>query len=95
MRKLHVKKGDTVVVISGKDKGNSGKIVRAIPKHNCVVVEGLNLSKKHQKARKGKEKGQIVDKAMPIHVSNVKKSKEAAKSKRKTTKKSPPKATKK
>lgn len=69
---MHVKKGDNVIVIAGGSKGKKGKIERAIPTKNMVVVEGVNLKKKHTKASRG-VKGQIMEKAMPIHVSNVKK----------------------
>lgn len=68
---MHVKKGDNVIVMTGKDKGKSGKILRALPKEDLVLVEGVNIKKVHQKARKSGEKGQIVEKAYPIHVSNV------------------------
>jgi large subunit ribosomal protein L24 len=70
---MHVKKGDKVIVLAGKDKGASGTIVRALPKKNLVVVEGVNRVKRHQRARRSNQKGQILEKAMPIHVSNVKK----------------------
>jgi len=70
---MHVKKGDKVIILSGKDRGKSGKVLRALPKKDLVVVEGVNVIKKHQRAKKKNEKGQIVDKTMPIHVSNVKK----------------------
>ncbi len=70
---MHVKKDDKVIVISGKDKGKSGTIVKAFPAMDKVIVSGLNIAKVHQKPRKAGEKGQIVDKAMPMHVSNVKK----------------------
>ena len=70
---MKVKKGDTVVIIAGKDKGKKGKVVRALPKKNKVVVEGLNMTKRNQKPRKSGEKGSIVNTAMPINVSNVKK----------------------
>ena len=69
---MKIKKGDKVIVISGKDKGKSGQVVKAIPKENKIVVSGVNVLKKHQKPRKSGEKGQILDKAMPIDVSNVK-----------------------
>lgn len=69
---MHVKKGDSVIVIAGKDKGKSGKILRAIPKRDLVVVEGVNVRKRHQRASKGGQKGQVIDKTLPIHVSNVK-----------------------
>ncbi|MBX4206284.1 50S ribosomal protein L24 [Candidatus Parcubacteria bacterium] len=68
---MHVKKGDSVKVLAGKDKGKSGKIVRAFPKENRVLVEGINIKKVHEKG-KSKGKGSIVEKAFPIHVSNVK-----------------------
>ena len=69
---MKVKKGDKVTILSGKDKGKSGKVIRSMPKINKVIVEGLNMSKKHQRPRKSNEKGSMVDTAMPIHVSNVK-----------------------
>ena len=70
---MKLKKGDNVKIITGKDKGKSGKIVRALPKENKVVIEGLNMMKKHQRPRKSNEKGSMMNIAMPIHVSNVKK----------------------
>ena len=69
---MKLKKGDNVILITGKDKGKKGKIVRVLVKKEKVIVEGLNMMKKHQKARKSNEKGSMVDVAMPIHVSNVK-----------------------
>lgn len=71
---MHVKKDDKVIVIAGKDKGKTGSVVKAFPKENKIIVSGVNVLKTHQKARKAGEKGQIVDKTMPIHISNVKKS---------------------
>ena len=68
---MHVKKGDKVIVLAGKDKGKSGAILRAFPKENRVLVEGVNTKKVHQRAR-GKGKGSIVEKIFPIHASNVK-----------------------
>ncbi len=70
---MHVKKGDKIIVIAGKDKGASGTVARAFPKKDLILVEGVNKVKRHQRARKGSSKGQILEKAMPIHVSNVKK----------------------
>ena len=70
---MHVKKDDKVIVLSGKDKGKTGTIVKALPKEDKVIVSGVNVLKVHQKPRKGGEKGQIIDKTMPIHVSNVRK----------------------
>lgn len=57
--------------MSGKDKGKTGTVTLAIPKEFKVVVEGVNMKKKHQRPRRGGQKGQIVEKALPIHVSNV------------------------
>lgn len=68
---MHIKKNDTVAVITGKDKGKKGKILKAFPKEGRVVVEGVNIKKRHQRARKGGQKGQIVDYPAPMHVSNV------------------------
>ncbi len=68
---MKIKKGDNVIVIAGKDKGKTGKVLSAYPAKNTVVVEGVNISKKHQKAKKSGSKGQIIDKTMPINVSNV------------------------
>ena len=68
---MHVKKNDNVIVLTGKDKGKSGKIVRAMPREDKVVVEGINMKKVHVKG-KSKGKGQTVEKTFPIHVSNVK-----------------------
>ena len=70
---MKIKKGDNVIVLTGKDKGKKGKVVRAFPKKGKVLVEGLNMAKRSQRPRKTSEKGQIMNIAMPIHVSNVKK----------------------
>lgn len=70
---MHVKKGDNVIVLSGKDRGKKGKVVKSLPKLSKVIVEGVNVTKKHQRARKTNEKGTIISVAMPVHVSNVKK----------------------
>ena len=69
--KLHITKGDTVVVISGEEKGKRGKVLRAIPQKQQVVVEGLNIAKKHRKARQQGEEPQIVEFAAPMSVSKV------------------------
>lgn len=63
-------------MLTGKDKGATGAIVRAFPKKDMVVIDGVNKAKRHQKARKGGQKGQILEKSMPMHVSNVRKTKE-------------------
>jgi len=70
--KMRIKKGDMVMVISGDDKGRKGKVIKVMPKKQRVLVEGLNIQKKHQKPRREGEKGQIVEKPGPIHISNVK-----------------------
>ncbi len=71
---MHVKKGDNITVIAGKDKGKKGAIIRSIPSKDMVIVSGINMRKRHQKARKQGGKGQILEIAAPLHVSNVKKS---------------------
>ncbi len=68
---MHVKTNDTVVVISGKDKGKKGKIIASFPKEGRVSVEGVNQATKHQKARNQMQPGGIVQKIMPIDASNV------------------------
>ena len=68
---MKVKKGDNVIVIAGKDKGKKGKVVKSLPKDERVVVEGVNIRKRHVKPRRQGEKGQIIEKPSPIHVSNV------------------------
>lgn len=68
---MKIKKGDKVVVIAGKSKGQSGTVVRIISKKDSVVIDGVNMVKKHRKANRQSAKGQIIDKVMPIHVSNV------------------------
>ena len=68
---MHVKSNDTVIVISGKDKGKKGKISAAFPKLNRVTVEGVNMVTKHQKARNQAQPGGIIHKEMPIDASNV------------------------
>lgn len=67
---MHVKKGDKVRVISGKDKGKSGVVLRAFPKDRMVLVEGVAKIKRHVKGRSG-EVGRIVEKIRPIDASNV------------------------
>jgi len=69
---MKIKKGDTVLIISGKDKGKKAKVLEAFPKERKVTVEGTNLRKKHQKPKKSGEKGQVVELPGPISVSNVK-----------------------
>lgn len=69
--KLNVKKGDKVKVITGKDKGSVGKVQRVMPQDNAVLIEGLNLSKKHAKPSKINPQGGVIDMALPIDVSKV------------------------
>lgn len=69
--KLHVKKGDTVVVLSGKDKGKQGKITKAMPADAKVVVEGVNKVKRHSKPSLKVPQGGIITKEMPLHVCKV------------------------
>ena len=68
---LNVKKGDTVLVIAGKDKGKSGKVLTAIPSDNAVVVSGVNIIAKHQKPKSAQDKGGIVKRENKIDASNV------------------------
>jgi large subunit ribosomal protein L24 len=68
---MHVKKGDKVQVISGKDKGKQGVILAAFPKKNRVIVEGVNIVKKHAKPSQANPQGGIISKEAPIHVSKV------------------------
>src|ERR1044071_5694145 len=71
---MKVKKGDTVVVIAGKDRGSKGKVIAAYPREDKVLVEGVNRVKKHTKIRttqRGAKTGGIVTQEAPIHVSNV------------------------
>jgi len=69
---MKLRKGDQVLIISGKDKGKKGKIIQAFPKENRVLVEGVNLLKKHQRPKRSGEKGQIVILPGHISVANVK-----------------------
>lgn len=69
---MKVKKGDTVLIISGKNKGRRGKVLQALPKEDRILVEGVNLRKKHQKPRKSGEKGQILELPGSISASSVK-----------------------
>ena len=84
---MKVKVGDQVTVIAGKDKGKSGRIIKTLKKDNKVVVEGINIVKKHVKPNRMNEVGSIVEVEAPIHVSNVKVVEETKKE-AKTTKKS-------
>ena len=68
---MHVKTGDKVMVITGKDKGKTGVILAAFPKKNRVLVEGVNIVKKHSKPSQMNPQGGIINQEAPIHVSNV------------------------
>ncbi len=69
---MKLKKGDNVLIIAGKDKGRTAKILKSLIKENRVLVEGINLKKKHVKPKKEGDKGQVISVATPLHVSNVK-----------------------
>ena len=69
--KLHVKKGDTVLVLSGKDKGKQGKVIQALPKKAKVVVEGVNTVKRHTKPNQMNPQGGIITKEAPLNASKV------------------------
>ena len=71
MSGLKIKKGDRVTVLSGKDRGKTGEVMRALPEVGKVIVDGVNVAKKHQRATKATMQGGIIDKDMPIPVSNV------------------------
>ena len=68
---MNIRKGDNVLVLAGKDKGKRGTVRTAIPSDDRVVVEGVNVVKKHQKPRPGVRQSGIIDQEMPMHVSNV------------------------
>lgn len=69
--KMKLKKGDTVEVITGKDKGKQGEISHVFPKTNRVIINGVNTASKHQRARRANEQGGIIEKDLPIDASNV------------------------
>ncbi|NTW83041.1 MAG: 50S ribosomal protein L24 [Chlorobiaceae bacterium] len=71
---MHVRKNDTVVVISGNDKGKSGKILKVFPQKTRVIVEGVNIRKRHMRPTQSRPQGAIIEREFPIHASNVKKS---------------------
>jgi large subunit ribosomal protein L24 len=68
---MKLKKGDTVVVITGKDKGKQGQVMTVLPASNKVIVAGVNLASKHQKPRRANQQAGIIEKDMPMHASNV------------------------
>ena len=69
--RLHVARGDTVRVVRGDDKGKQGKILRVFTKTGRVTIEGVNIVKKHRKARRAEEQSQIMEMPAPVHASNV------------------------
>ncbi len=68
---MRIHKGDQVIVLSGKDKGRRAEVVRAIPSRDRVILEGVNVAKRHQKPTRATQQGGIIDKFVPIHVSTV------------------------
>ncbi len=70
---LHVKKNDDVVVIAGNDKGKSGKVLKVFPQKGRVIVEGVNIRKRHMRPTQTSPQGSIIEREFPIHASNVKK----------------------
>ena len=71
MSGLKIKKGDRVRVLTGKDRGHEGQVIRVIPSTGKVIVDGANVAKKHQRATKATMQGGIIDKDMPLPVANV------------------------
>lgn len=69
---MKIKKNDQVLIIKGKDRGKKGKVLSVLPKFSKVLVEGVNIKKKHRKPRKEGEKGQVVDITAPLPLSNIK-----------------------
>ncbi len=74
---MKIKRGDLVKILSGKDRGREGKVIHASPKTDRVVVEGINLVKRHVRQSKKAQKGGIIEKEASLHVSNVKKTSSA------------------
>ena len=68
---MKLKKDDKVIVITGKDKGKTGTIARVLPREGKILVTGVNVAKVHVRARRSGEKGQVVEKNLPVHASNV------------------------
>jgi len=71
MSSLRIKKGDRVRVLQGKDRGKEGNVTRVLPRKGTVIVDGINVAKKHQKPTRATMQGGIIDKDMPLPVSNV------------------------
>jgi large subunit ribosomal protein L24 len=85
--KFHVKRGDTVQVISGNHRGSSGKILKVLPDKAQVIIEGVRLIKKHQRKTQDNPNGAIIEREGPIHISNVKIVERATSEKEKASKK--------
>ena len=68
---MKIKKGDNVIVIAGKDKGKTGEVQEVLKATEQVIIDGINVATKHQKNRRMRSQGQIIEKPMPVHVSNV------------------------
>ena len=68
---MKIKKGDNIVVITGSDKGKKGKVFKVFPDLNKIVIEGVNVKKRHKRPTKSNEKGQIINISLPLNVSNV------------------------
>ena len=68
---MKIHKGDQVIVLSGKDKGKKAEVVRAIPSRERVILEGVNVAKRHAKPTRATQQGGVIDKFMPVHVSTV------------------------
>lgn len=68
---MKIRQGDTVKVIAGKDKGKTGSVLTVLKATDQVIIEDINVAKRHQKNTRARSQGQIIDKSMPIHVSNV------------------------
>lgn len=68
---MRVKKDDTVLVIAGKDKGKTGKVRQALPKQDRVIVDGMNIVKRHTRPRPNVRQAGIIEREMPIHISNI------------------------
>ena len=71
MAGLKIRKGDRVRVLTGKDRGKEGEVMRAIPKDRKVIVDGVNVAKKHQRPTRATQQGGIIDKDLPVPVENV------------------------
>ncbi len=75
---MNIKTGDTIIMLSGDDRGKTAKVIKAFPREGKVLVEGVNVIKRHEKSRREGQKGQIVERPMPVDVSNVAKASDVA-----------------